>query len=131
MLREQDPTIPDAVLEVCVLWRVRDIGAAAEDGDSASTCGERAFMCRGVDAPREARHDEDASRWITAAATVAGVEDAAASAFVREIAHRAGAVFAERGITTSAELIKRGRKESGLEEDGSYALIGALLGLSP
>ena len=76
-------------------------------------------------------HDEDASRWITAAATVAGVEDAAASAFVREIAHRAGAVFAERGITTSAELIKRGRKESGLEEDGSYALIGALLGLSP
>lgn len=70
----------------------------------------------------------EADDWVTAAATAAQVEEAQALAFVTDVARRVAEIFAERGITTSAELIKRGRKESGLDEDQAYALIGALLG---
>jgi hypothetical protein len=66
--------------------------------------------------------------WVADAAAEVGIEQAPASAFITDIAQRAAEIFAERGVTTSAELIKRGRKKSRLDEDQAYALIGALLG---
>ena len=71
-------------------------------------------------------HDDVSAGWIAGAATTSGAGERAAE-FVREVAQRAGSVFAERGITTSDELIKRGCKKSGLDKDEAYALIGALL----
>jgi len=66
--------------------------------------------------------------WVVATAAEVGIEQAPASAFITDIAQRAAEIFAERGVTTSAELVKRGRKKSRLDEDQAYALIGALLG---
>lgn len=73
-------------------------------------------------------HDDDVGNWVAAAAKTAAIPESQAVRFTREVALRAGEVLAQRGITTSGELIKRGRKESHLGEDEAYALLGALLG---
>ncbi|MDA0337473.1 MAG: hypothetical protein O2782_20105, partial [bacterium] len=73
-------------------------------------------------------HDPTIVRWIAAAAATASVPEAAAAQFTREVALRAGDILAERGVATSSELIKRGRKASGLDEDEAYALLSALQG---
>jgi hypothetical protein len=72
-------------------------------------------------------HDEVVARWIAAAATTSALDGPSSAAFVHEVSRRAGSTFKKLGITTSQELIKRGRKESGLDEDEAYMLIGSLL----
>jgi hypothetical protein len=74
-------------------------------------------------------HDEEVAHWIAVAAKNVAIAESAAVQFTREVALKAGEVLAERGITTSGELVKRGRKKSGLTEEQANGLLGALLGL--
>lgn len=76
-------------------------------------------------------HDAIVRDWIQQAAVQARVDPAAATKFVRSIADEARGVLSERGITTSQELFKLGRKQSGLSQEDAYGLAQSLLGELP
>ena len=140
---ERDPSLSDAQIDTfyavlrrhvsrIVTQRITSrIDFFVVDMASASRCRRDQSRKYLVDllANLSGTHDDVAADWIIRAATRSGAGSTAAAAFVREVALRAGKIFAQRGITTSEKLIKRGRKKSGLDKDEAYALIGALLGL--
>src|SRR3972149_3856514 len=61
-LGDQRPALEHLADELPVLGRIGHVHAAAEDGDGASACRQRAAVCRGVDAAREAAHDGHTAR---------------------------------------------------------------------
>lgn len=65
--------------------------------------------------------------WVSAAADAAQVDPAQAARFSRTVCLTAADVLKDLGVTTSEELIRQGRKESGLNDDEAQRLMEHLL----
>jgi hypothetical protein len=100
--------------------------------DLASAAGARRDQSRGwlvaILDGLAGEHDSEIAGWVAAAAGEAGIAPEAAARFVRAVSAAAAEVLEDLGVTTSTELFKRGRQESGLSEEQVTALVRALFG---